>query len=128
MLFKRLFIGLLILSALTAEGMAFFNSALVPLQNYMADLYSAGDKKDTSMAGVLEENTYAGSVRYKITAFIPLEEILQTRDNNDGSFCFLYSFLASELFPSYSLVALQATGVKIVDIPLNGSDISPPFL
>lgn len=126
MLLKRLFIGLLILSALTAEGMAAFNTALFPLQYSIADLYGEADKVDPKPAGGLAGGTYSSAIRYKISAFIPLEEILQGRDNPDGFFCFPYSFTASEPYPYYCMAALQTAGVRIVDIPLNGSDVSPP--
>ena len=128
MILKRLFIGLLILSALTAEGMAFYNTALAPLQDYIASLYNDTGVKDENLASVMEENMYVSSVQYKISAFVPLEEILQSRDNNDNSFCFPYSYLASEPCPSYKLAAMQAEGSGIINISLNGSDISPPNL
>ena len=126
MLLKRLFIGLLILSALTAEGMAVFNTALFPLQNYMAGLCGEVDEADVKPAGGLAGDICSNAVRYKISAFIPLEEILQSRDNPDGSFGFPYSYTASEPDVFYSMALFQAAGVGIIDIPLNGSDISPP--
>lgn len=127
MILKRLFIGLLILSALTAEGMAFYTT-LAPLQDYIASLYNDTGEKDENLAGTMEENTYISSVQYKISAFIPLEEILQSGDNNDNSLCFPYPCPASETCPSYGLDAMQTAGYAIADISLNGSDISPPYL
>ncbi len=120
---------MLILSALTAEGMAFFNTALVPLQNYMAGLAIDGEDKDESLTGAMDENPNIGPVQYKLTAFVPMAEILQAKDGSGGAFCYFHSFTPSyEPRLSYSLVSTQAFGAKIINISLNGSDISPPSL
>lgn len=128
MLLKRLFIGLLILSALTGDSAAFYNTALVPLQNYIADLYSVAEEKDMHSAGILERGRYVSSLQYRISAFIPLEEILQNRDNSDGYACVPYTCLIYEPCPSFGLAELQAAGTRNMDISLNGSDISPPSI
>lgn len=126
MLFKRLFIGLIILSALTAEGTAFFNTALAPLQNYIADLYSGEDDKDSVAADIPTMDTGLSPVRYGIYAYIPIDEIINSRNSQNISLCFSYSF-SNTFYPvTYGLAHLSDNVIKNPGIILNASDISPP--
>ena len=125
MLIKKLFIGLIILSALTAEGTAFFNTALAPFNKYITDLYSEEDENDLK-TDLPADVTMVSPVRYGIYSFIPVDEIIGIRDGRNVSFCFPYTF--SSLF--YRVVTCQAqlscNRIQNSLIVLSASDISPP--
>lgn len=83
---KRLFIGLLILSALTAEGTAFFNIALTPFEEYIFELRGAENKFDAQAAYPQEGDKLFSPVQFGICAFFPLVEAFQPHGTGLGAF------------------------------------------
>ena len=118
---------MLILTALTTEGITFFNTALTPLQEYIYGLCSIVDEAD-ALAVCAQEEDKLSTVQYKISAFIPIEEILQAQSNNDKLFCSSGSCPEVDIYLSSCIFTLQTEVFKEIDISLNGSDISPPTL
>ncbi len=123
---KRLFIGLLILSALTAEGAALFNTVLAPLQGQIFNLYGAQNNADEKEAGSQDNEGLQGHVRIKFSVFAPMQEILQKYDGSDKGFSAIYP--KPEHYPDQAVYSFipQIPAAKEADIALNGADASPP--
>ena len=125
MLIKKLFIGLIILSALTAEGTAFFNTALAPFNKYITDLYSEEDESGFK-ADLPADVTMLSPVRYGIYAFIPADEIIGIRDGRNVSLCFPYTFLCLFCPVVTRQAQLSCNRIQNPLVILSASDISPP--